>query len=755
MHKICSILFIVILLQNIGFGQQDSISKLDSLSLLERRPKIGLALSGGAAHGLAHIGVIQYLDELGIDIDYVTGTSMGAIIGALYAMGYDGHKIESIAKELDWNNILNNKVPLNNVTAVEKLYHDKYPLTFVIDDKRILLPQGFFNTNKLELELAKLFAPAANVEDFNQLPRPFRCFGVDIEEGEIVNLDHGRLAKALRASMAIPSVFSPKYYQGKYLVDGGLIRNFPVSDNFDMGTEFVIGSYVGREKSDISQLKTLLDILTESAFMMSIADSERQKKLTDVLLQPSVKEMGVFSFEEYEFFIRKGYESAKANEKQLKGLAQLLDKYPKEKTLSLDDPGFVFIDSIKINDMPLSDRNLVKDKLGLKERSYMSFALIENGIDRVAATLNFEKVSYDVVKNDSEHHLIIEAIPREEKNIGITLNHFSPTNSSLIINGQIRNLFFRLSSLRASLRLSDNAAIGGEYFVRGGFKNKNWVLGARIEAQRYDMVFESRGRQKKNGFMWEGYLTPYLTYEFNNSTSLRTEFNLKRFDFNNELRSDLDISRFVESGSKIQLVFTVDNRDARVLTKQGVFAYIKVGKGFISDNDIKYTIPEAAESLNVLIGDDFVEGEVSVTQTVPISKKLWWTFTGNAYYKSSPSLLDNYSIGGTILEGRRNLPFIGFSEQEIRTDQHLYARTDLRIGLFDNVSVALVGNVLLGESKVFQYSDNNRASTITAFGLGFEFGIMLPIGPILFDIGYNSEADNIKTELSIGWKHFF
>lgn len=761
MRRIATILSILFILQTFALGQaslpvkNDSISKLDSFNLLNQRPKVGLALSGGAAHGLAHIGIIQYLDELGIEIDYVTGTSMGAIIGALYAMGYDGNKIEDIAKELDWNAILNNEIPLNGVATVEKTYHDKYPISFVIEGKKILLPQGFLNTNKLELELARLFAPAMNIENFDDLPIPFKCFGVDIEKGEIIKLENGRLAKALRASMAIPSVFSPKYYQGRYLVDGGLMRNFPVSDNIEMGSDFVIGSYVGREKADISELRTLIDILTESAFMMSINDSEYQKGLSDILMQPDVKSLGVFDFQDYEEFIKLGYESAKSNEEQFKELAALLNKYPKKNAVSLGDPGFVFIDSIKINEMPVADQNLVKDKLALKERAYMSFAQIEQGINRVSGTLNFESVSYDVIKTNSEHFLMIEALPREEQSIGVNLNHFTPTNSSLILNGQIRNVLFRLSNLRMSLRLSENAALGGEYYVRGGFNNKNWVLGARVDAQRYDMVYESLGRQRKNGFMWEGHITSYLTYEFDNYTSIRTEFSLDRYDFKNELRSNFDINRFIENGSKIGLVLNMDDRDARVFTKKGMNAYVRLARGFVNNNDIKYTTPESEENLNLLIGDDFVEGEIFVTQTFGVSENIWWTFSANAYYKNSPSLLNNYTIGGTSMEGVRNLAFMGFRQHELRTDQHIYGRTDIRIGMFDNLSVAIVGNILIGESKVFRYSDVNRDDTMTAFGVGFEFGLMLPVGPILFDIGYNSEAESVHTELSIGWTHFF
>lgn len=749
------ITIIFLLMLTVGTYGQQAFFKLDSLAGLDSRPKIGLALSGGAAHGLSHIGVIQYLDEIGIDVDYITGTSMGAIIGALYAMGYDGKKIEELAKRLDWDALLNNKIPLNGVAAVERIYHDKYPLNFEIKDNSILLPQGFLNTNNLELELAKMFAPASGIEDFSDLPRAFRCFGVDIETAEIVTLKDGRLPKALRASMAIPSVFAPKYYQGKHLVDGGLMRNFPVTDNIDMGSDIVIGSYVGREKADISSLLTLVDILTESAFLMSIVDSKMQKEMTDILLLPDVKSLGVFDFEDYEIFIRRGYEAAKSNEEEFLALAKLLQAYPREATVALDDPGFVFIDSIRINDMPSQDQELIIDKLALKERAYVTFDHIEAGIARVTSTLNFESVSYDVHKQGAHNTLHVEAVPREEQRLGINLNHYSPTNSSLIVNGQIRNFMFRLSNLRASLRLSENPAIGGEYFVRAGVKNKNWVLGGRIEAQRYDMIYESFARQRKNGFTWEGHATSYFTYEFSNRASIRAELDLKRFDFRNEILNEHDVKRFVETGSRVGLSFTIDDRDSRVMTHKGLYTYGSVGYGFGVHNEVRFTDSAAMEFVTVPLGEKFFEGEFFLSKTVPLSDRVWWTFMGDVYYKSSPSILDHYAIGGTTIEGRRNLPFIGFREQELRTNQHLYARTDVRVGIFKNVSVAIVGNILIGESEVFRFTDKNRDTRFTAYGIGFEVGLMLPIGPVLFDIGYSSEAKNVKTDLSIGWKHFF
>ena len=199
-----------------GIYAQGLAAQADDLYFTQRKysskPKVGLALSGGAAHGLAHIGVIQYLDEIGVNVDYITGTSMGAVIGALHAMGYNGKQLEVIAAEINWDAIINNKIQYSGVSPIEKFYHNKYPLNFDISDSRILLPQGILNTNRLEVVLARLFSPTIGIENFTDFPRPYKCYGVDIERGEVVTMENGKLTDALRASMAIPSVFSPYNY---------------------------------------------------------------------------------------------------------------------------------------------------------------------------------------------------------------------------------------------------------------------------------------------------------------------------------------------------------------------------------------------------------------------------------------------------------------------------------------------------------------------------------------------------------------
>lgn len=722
----------------------------------ENSPSIGLALSGGAAHGLAHVGVIQYLDEVGVKVDYITGTSMGAVIGALHAMGYSGLEMERIAGEINWDGIINNEIHYDEVSPVEKFFHDKYPLNFVINDSRILLPQGILNTNNLELELARLFSPAVGIDQFSDLPIPFRCFGVDIEEGEVVTMKSGKLADALRASMAIPSVFSPFRFEGKWIVDGGLMRNFPVIENFDMGSDIVLGSYVGREKSDISELNNLIDILSESAFMMSIHDSKKQISKTDILFCPDVKNEGVFDFNSYKKLIKSGYESAKSHHRELMQLVDIQKGFPaKDPTIPMKIPEYIYIDSIYTSELPLADKKLTIDKFKFLPRTHMTYRMIEEGIGRITSTLNFESVKYEIIKKEEKNILYISAKPRKYRKLGINVNYFSNTTSSLILSGQIKNLFFRLSTLRATLRLSDNPAVAGDYYIRGGFNNKNWVLGIHGDVMKSRLKFYSKDQQKKSGVEWQGHIRPYLTYEFNNQLSLMGSVDFKRFDYTNNIQSQIDIRRMINSSTRFGLDLDYDSRDDRVLTRYGAVYHISAGYGFAGDDNVRYTSGDAAALLSIPVSKDYIDIEIFGSKTFPLKSSLWWTTSVNAYYKSNPSLLDGYRLGGTAVRSRQNLPFIGFLNSELLSNAHLYGRTDLRIGIFEQVSLAFVFNGMYISNKALIYSDPSRESTsFFVYGAGLEVGIKSPIGPILFDLGFNSEAQKVKGEISVGWRHF-
>ena len=226
-----SLLLLTIFLLNLALQAQDN----------SRRPKIGIALSGGGAKGFSHIGVLKVLEEAGIVPDYITGTSMGSVVGGLYAIGYPVDSLAKLAIEQDWTQVLSDDLLLQEVIFEEKQYFKNQQLELPIQDGGVKAPGGLIQGQEIEHLLARLTLPAYQIESFDDLPIPFRCMAVDLYWGEPVEFSGGPLAEAIRASMAIPSVFTPVYKDSLILIDGGVIRNFPVQELQEMGADIIIG----------------------------------------------------------------------------------------------------------------------------------------------------------------------------------------------------------------------------------------------------------------------------------------------------------------------------------------------------------------------------------------------------------------------------------------------------------------------------------------------------------------------------------
>ena len=296
----------------------------------EARPKIGLVLSGGAARGLAHIGVLKALDEQGIQIDAIAGTSMGAVVGGLYASGYTPAELERIALEMDWQQALSDAPPRKDVPFRRKQddrdFLVKQKISFR-DDGTLGLPLGVIQGQNLAMVLESLLVHTSDNRDFDKLAIPFRAVSTDIATGEKVVFRKGHLPQAIRASMSIPAVFAPVEIDGRLLVDGGMVDNIPVDVARDMGVDVVIVVDIGNPLRDRKDLSTVLDVMNQSITLMTRKNSEAQLatlKPGDVLIQPPLSGYGTTDFGRVPQLIDAGYRATTVLAARLAELRQPL-----------------------------------------------------------------------------------------------------------------------------------------------------------------------------------------------------------------------------------------------------------------------------------------------------------------------------------------------------------------------------------------------------------------------------------------------
>ncbi|MHB9798319.1 patatin-like phospholipase family protein [Pseudomonas sp. MT3] len=379
-------------------------------------PKIGLVLSGGAARGLAHIGVLKALDEQGVHVDAIAGTSMGAVIGGLYAAGYTPKELEKLALTLDWQQALSDSPPRVDMPFRRKQddrdFLVKQKLSFR-DDGTLGLPLGAIQGQNLSMLLESLLVHTSDTRDFDKLAIPFRAVATDISTGEKIVFSKGHLPQAIRASMSIPAVFAPVDVNGKLLVDGGMVDNIPVDVARQMGVDVVIAVDIGNPLLDRKQLTSVVDMLNQSVTLMTRKNSEAQLatlKSTDVLIQPPLSGYSSADFGKVPQLIDAGYRAATILAPRLASLRQSRDEH----AVALNEARTPGERQPVINRIEVENNSKVSDDVILHYiRQPLGERLDLERLQRDMSTLYgldyFDQVQYRVVHQKDGNALVIHA----------------------------------------------------------------------------------------------------------------------------------------------------------------------------------------------------------------------------------------------------------------------------------------------------------------------------------------------------------
>ena len=384
------------------------------LAAEQARPKVGLVLSGGAARGLAHIGVLKALEEQGVRIDAIAGTSMGAVVGGLYASGYKVEELEKLALGIDWQQALSDAPPRRDVPFRRKQddrdFLVKQKLSFR-DDGSLGLPLGVIQGQNLALLLESKLAHTADTRDFDQLPIPFRAVATDIASGEKVVFRRGHLPQVIRASMSIPAVFAPVELDGRLLVDGGMVDNIPLDVVREMGVDVAIVVDIGTPLRNRKQLATVVDVLNQSITLMTRRNSEEQLasvRSDDVLIQPPLARYGSTDFGSAREMIEAGYRATRILDARLATLRQpegdsdlAVARSPRQRT--------PVITAIRVeNDSKVSDeviRYYIRQPVG----EPLALERLQTDMGTLYGLDYFDRVQYRVVHKGDDHTLVINA----------------------------------------------------------------------------------------------------------------------------------------------------------------------------------------------------------------------------------------------------------------------------------------------------------------------------------------------------------
>ena len=427
-------------------------------------------MSGGGARGLAHIGVLQELEDIGLKPDYIAGTSMGAIIAGLYSIGYTPDEMLEIISRVDLNTLTSGSVDRRDVSYLQKDFFDRYSFSIPLDKLSIQIPKGLSKSQYAIQFLNKLVEAKKGESRI-----PFFCIATNLETGEQVVLnDKKNFTKNLYASSAFPSLLEPIEINSKLLVDGGVVNNMPIKEMRDRGMDYVIGVDVQQDLYSKKGIKSMLEVVSQISSFNSEQVMIKQRKLTDLLIKPKVSKFSLIDFDKKDSIVKKGRISVRKHLSQLKKI--LINSSFKEKNeniLSRKDNknDSIFVVSQTINGIKNYSKSYVLGKEKLKFPSNISMKDIDKAVDRLYATDNFSMITYSLKNTTFGNELSLDF--KEKKNVGnvkLGLHYDGVYKTSFLVNATLKNIIYKNSHLSLDLVLGDNIRYYLDYFVDNGAK---------------------------------------------------------------------------------------------------------------------------------------------------------------------------------------------------------------------------------------------------------------------------------------------
>lgn len=458
-------------------------------------PRIGLSLAGGGAKGFSHVGVLKVLDSLGVKVDYISGTSMGAIVGGLYASGYSGKEIEKIVMDTDFYSlILDPKTTRQETTFFNKSV-DKYLLSIPLKNGKITLPSSISTGQKNVYLLKELFKNVSNINDFSKLPIPFMCVATNLESGNMEIFEKGDLVQSIMASSAFPSLMDPVKIGDSIYIDGAMTVNYPSKPLKDKGIDIVIGVDLNQDLSKREDLNSIVAILNQVIDFGIKKDTRRQYKYTDINIKPDLKGMTATSYDDKKKILDSGY---------AEGLkyAEILDELPKRPFDRLRQhvnpiySNVYKIDSVAIEGGRIYGDNYVLGKMGLRLPSLQTYGSINKKIDKLVATNNYKFINYDIVTENNANYLKLYVTEDNSRHfVKFGLHYDEIFKTGLLLNYSAKRLLFRNSNLSLDVIVGDKPRYYLNYFIDNGY-----IPGVGIYSS--GMSFDLRDADNNNTEKW-------------------------------------------------------------------------------------------------------------------------------------------------------------------------------------------------------------------------------------------------------------
>lgn len=445
-----------------------SYSQVKENLVIPKNPKIGLSLSGGGAKGFTHVGVLKVLDSLGVKIDYISGTSMGAIVGGLYSAGYTGKDIEKIVMDTDFYSLITDPKTRQETSFFNKSV-DKYLFSVPLKNGKISFPSSISTGQRNVYLLKELLRNVSNIDDFSKLPIPFMCIATNIETGQMTVFEKGDLVSSIMASSAFPSLLEPVKIGDSIYVDGAMTVNFPSKPLKEKGIDIVIGVDLNQPLANRDNLNSVIAIMNQIIDISIKKETINQYKYTDINIKPDLTGITATSYDNKRQILDSGYVEA------LKYF-DILNELPKrnfERVRSSINPIYssVYkIDSLVVDNAKIYKANYIRGKMGLTLPSMQTYGSVNKMIDKLYATNNYKFINYDIIQENNRNYLKLYVTEDEARHfLKFGLHYDEIFKTGLLLNYSAKRLLFRNSNLSLDVVVGDNPRYYFNYFIDNGY----------------------------------------------------------------------------------------------------------------------------------------------------------------------------------------------------------------------------------------------------------------------------------------------
>ncbi len=743
------------------------------------RPKVALVFSGGGAKGMAHIGALKIIEEAGIPVDMVVGTSIGSIIGGIYALGYSAEDMDTLVRAQDWSMLIRDQVDRRDVSYLDKEDRDRYLFTLPFKNRANLseqaevgkgqsrgllrnVPAAVVEGQYLDQLFTKLSVGYQDDVDFNHLPIPFACVAVDLNTKEEVVWHRGSIVTAIRSSMSIPGFFVPVKVGNRFLVDGGMVNNLPVDVARQMGADYVITVDLHEfDKAPEQTEQTIPEMINTMLSMMNGEKYQAGRRNSDIIIAPNTGSFGILAFDSHsvEALIDSGRVAAERVLPQLQSLAEHLKEYPETPHVRPHKAVNLFEESVRISQLEISgadpkEMQWLLSKTNIAPGEVITGADMDKVMNFFYHTRAYSKVYYRIAGNEREgYRLQIFFTPQRTHQAGIGFRFDSEEMASILLGVSLnkRKIFGSKLDLEVELGMNPNARLNYGYTFRNLTKLN---VAAQLKHTSMDVYQDVS-------------IYPEFAGKYNFALDRTMRFN----DFRSELYYQITGWR----NADIRLGARYENMDIRdisaiiVSTDQhykmqsaNAFTSLKfdsMDDGYFPTRGVQFRVEAGGyygwTSLYNEAGDRFVEpyhfydAQFDMKVAIPLGRRVTLIpQTWNRFLFRDPfSYYMNY-VGGTMY-GRytpMQMPFIGVNHTYACNNKVNIARADLRVNLFKQHYATLYANYMLdwdwySDDAVFQHH----------YGFGAGYSINTIIGPVQVIVHWSNLSRRVGFHFVLGF----